>query len=51
MVLAVMLTASASANNYEKGKEAYLAGDPAAAPCLLNPRPRRHPEGGVAWGI
>ena len=35
--LAVMLTATASANNYEKGKEAYDAGDYATALSILKP--------------
>ena len=37
MALAVMLTATASANNYEQGKEAYDAGDYATALAILKP--------------
>ena len=37
VALAVMLTATASANNYEKGKEAYDAGDYATALSILKP--------------
>ena len=37
VALAVMLTATASANNYEKGKEAYEAGDYATALSILKP--------------
>ena len=37
VALAVMLTATALANNYEKGWDAYDANDPAAALVIFTP--------------